>query len=149
MVLSLVALLLGTLVGFNKDNPPPCPDNWPEYEKEFGINYEDFYGEWFIKISTSADADGYLNRSIGTAYPKDDRYKKGYASDVAHDTCYMFVDTEEQIIFPHEKGSETRRVAAPVAVATPVVEPTMVPVVVPNTGSNTGSYYGSYIGSLL
>ena len=114
-------------VGADHDVIPSCPVVWPVYEEGYGINYDDFYGEWYTIVST--DSNGY---TIGKVYPRDARYKAGYASVTPHYTCYIRMDSGGQILFPRE--IEDVPISRPATVPKPIKpEATAIPTLVPES----------------
>ena len=83
-------------------NEPKCPEVWPEYVEGYGINFEGFYGDYFIIISTSSN-----DSTMGRAYPKDDRYEVGYTPGTPAETCYVNLDTMKQSFFSDERDTRS------------------------------------------
>ena len=102
-VVSLGILLSGSTMTSDSvahgANEPKCPEVWPAYEEGYGINFEGFYGDYFIIISTSSN-----DSTMGRAYPKDARYEVGYTPGSPSETCYVDLDKMNQVFFSKDKG---------------------------------------------
>ena len=133
LVVAMLAIVGVGLGGFRYADPvPTCPDTWPAYTvneyNPFGhINYEGFHDGYFVSIST--DSNGY---TTGRAYEQSDGYEVGYIPGEPAETCYVRMDTEEQIIFPYEEEEQNDVIRLPITVPTVVAMPTsiVVPTVV-------------------